>query len=385
MLMSSITSGRSGLPCYHAQHLIGHAVRYKGRHGFVNRRIAGSCRVDFPARFRATFRATFRPAGRTVRLCYYHIMQQRAQCPIWGTDCVAHDEEWHRLFFSDRAGGKFLVERPLTDLSVCGLTEDRHKAILTTWIVSQQGKKDPPEVSLDLVKRVIRGELKPMNPIVRAERLLRHVGESSQPGEDILVGQLLEDHNVLAKTESIGANDAYLLARWLVDKGYFDRRHQVESNFFRMTLDGYQRLAELDAPNTDSRQVFVAMWFNDDTKRLRETIKTAIEAAELESYFIDEDSSNQDKICDRIEVEIRRSRLVVADFTHGQDGARGSVYYEAGLAKGLGLPVVWTCRKTQLDDLHFDTNHYPHLSWSDDGLPGFQDRLTDRLRLSVGR
>ena len=152
-----------------------------------------------------------------------------------------------------------------------------------------------------------------------------------------------------------------------------------------MTLDGYQRLAELDAPNTDSRQVFVAMWFNDDTKRLRETIKTAIEAAELESYFIDEDSSNQDKICDRIEVEIRRSRLMVADFTHGQDGARGSVYYEAGLAKGLGLPVVWTCRETQLGTLHFDTNHYPHLLWSDDGLPGFQDRLIDRLRLSVGR
>ena len=224
-----------------------------------------------------------------------------------------------------------------------------------------------------------------MNPIVRAERLLRHVGESSRPGQDVLVGQLLEDHNVLAETESIGAQDGHLLARWLVDKGYFDHRHQVESNFVRMTLDGYQRLAELDAPNTDSRQVFVAMWFNDDTKRLRETIKTAIEAAGLESYFIDEDSSNQDKICDRIEVEIRRSRLVVADFTHGQDGARGSVYYEAGLAKGLGLPVVWTCRKTQLDDLHFDTSHYPHLSWSDDGLPGFQDRLTDRLRLSVGR
>ena len=117
---------------------------------------------------------------------------------------------------------------------------------------------------------------------------------------------------------------------------------------------------------------------------LRESIKAAIDAAGLESYFIDEDLSNQDKICDRIEVEIRRSRLLVADFTHGQDGARGSVYYEAGLAKGLGLPVVWTCRKTQLDVLHFDTNHYPHLPWDDDGLPRFQDRLTDRLRLSIG-
>ena len=79
-------------------------------------------------------------------------------------------------------------------------------------------------------------------------------------------------------------------------------------------------------------------------------------------YIIDEDSF-EEKICDRIEVEIRRSRLLVADFTHGDDGARGSVYYEAGLAKGLGLPVVWTCRESQMDELHFDINHYPHLGW----------------------
>ncbi len=225
-----------------------------------------------------------------------------------------------------------------------------------------------------------------MNPIVRAERLLRHVGEARRPGERIVLAQLGVDNNLLAATESIDAEDMLLLINWLLGKNYFDRRkHALESNFVRMTLDGYQRLAELDDPNTDSRQVFVAMWLNDDTKQLRGTIKRAIEDAGLEPYLVDEDSSNQDKICDKIEVEIRRSRLVVADFTHGQDGARGSVYYEAGLAKGLGLPVVWTCRGTQIRDLHFDTNHYPHLDWSEDGLADFQRLLTDRLRLLVGR
>ena len=46
-----------------------------------------------------------------------------------------------------------------------------------------------------------------------------------------------------------------------------------------------------------------------------------------------------DKIDDEIIGEIRRSRFLVADFTHGDKGARGSVYYEAGFAYGLGLPV----------------------------------------------
>ena len=53
----------------------------------------------------------------------------------------------------------------------------------------------------------------------------------------------------------------------------------------------------------------------------------------MNPYSLDEDSF-EEKICDKIDVEIRRSRLLVADFTHGNDGARGSVYYEAGLAKG---------------------------------------------------
>ena len=37
------------------------------------------------------------------------------------------------------------------------------------------------------------------------------------------------------------------------------------------------------------------------------------------------------KIDDEIIAEIRRARFVVADFTHGDTGGRGSVYYEAGI------------------------------------------------------
>ena len=102
-------------------------------------------------------------------------------------------------------------------------------------------------------------------------------------------------------------------------------------------------------------------------------------------YIIDEDSSYENKICDRIEVEIRRSRLLVADFSHGKDGARGSVYYEAGLAKGLGLPVIWVCRESQMKDLHFDTNHYPHLGWENDKLSSFRNSLSDRVRLLIAQ
>jgi nucleoside 2-deoxyribosyltransferase len=56
------------------------------------------------------------------------------------------------------------------------------------------------------------------------------------------------------------------------------------------------------------------------------------------------------KIGDEIISQIRRSKFLIADFT----GHRGGVYFEAGLAMGLGLPVFWTCRRDDLDKLHFD-------------------------------
>jgi hypothetical protein len=56
------------------------------------------------------------------------------------------------------------------------------------------------------------------------------------------------------------------------------------------------------------------------------------------------------KIGDEIISQIRRSKFLIADFT----GHRGGVYFEAGLAMGLGLLVFWTCRRDDLDKLHFD-------------------------------
>ena len=73
--------------------------------------------------------------------------------------------------------------------------------------------------------------------------------------------------------------------------------------------------------------------------------------------------------------------MVVADFTHGRAGARGGVYYEAGLARGLGLPVIWTCREDMFDELHFDTRQYPHIGWTEAKLDQFQRALKERIEL----
>ena len=52
--------------------------------------------------------------------------------------------------------------------------------------------------------------------------------------------------------------------------------------------------------------------------------------------------------------------LLVADFT----GQRAGVYFEAGFALGLGLPVIWTCNEEDKDALHFDTRQFNHILWT---------------------
>ena len=91
---------------------------------------------------------------------------------------------------------------------------------------------------------------------------------------------------------------------------------------------------------------------------------------------------NVDKIDDEIIAEIRRSRFLVADFTHGEDGARGGVYYEAGFAYGLRLPVIYSCRKDMVDKLHFDTRQYYHIIW--ETPEELRDGLAQRIEARIG-
>ncbi len=119
-------------------------------------------------------------------------------------------------------------------------------------------------------------------------------------------------------------------------------------NVLKITAKGYQRLRELKRPGRDSRLCFIAMWFRPEMNDVYENaIKPAIEfieEGEMEPRFhavkIDNVEHVND-INDEIIATIRRSRFMVCDLT----GYRGGVYFEAGFAYGLGLDIIYTCRK----------------------------------------
>ena len=124
------------------------------------------------------------------------------------------------------------------------------------------------------------------------------------------------------------------------------------------------------------------MWFHESTDpAYSQSIAPAIRSAGYRPLRIDQ-KEHLNKIEDEIVAEIRRSRFIVADFTQGDDGARGGVYYEAGFAKGLGLPVILTCRAESFHRVHFDTNHYNHIVW--DSHEDLRARLKNRILAVVG-
>jgi hypothetical protein len=105
-------------------------------------------------------------------------------------------------------------------------------------------------------------------------------------------------------------------------------------------------------------------------------MKPAIEEAGLEALRLDE-LQHSDKICDRVVAEIRRSGALVADCSAGS----GNVYFEAGLALGLDLDVIWTCRRSAESKLQFDTRQYPHILWDDP--EDLREKLRDRLEATL--
>src|SRR5260370_12902979 len=63
-----------------------------------------------------------------------------------------------------------------------------------------------------------------------------------------------------------------------------------------------------------------------------------------------------------IRAAIRAARFVIADLSHDNLGA----YFEAGLAEGIGLPVIYTCNAEKFrsdDPPHFDANHMVTILW----------------------
>ncbi len=189
--------------------------------------------------------------------------------------------------------------------------------------------------------------------------------------------------DLLASSECVNHEELYFLLSYLQERHWIqDYNKNNREQRCVLTVRGHARLAELERVVPESSKVFIAMWFNPEmTEAYEKGIAPAIKEAGYEPVRIDR-KNHLNKIDDEIISEIRRARFVVADFTHGEEGVRGGVYYEAGFAHGLQIPVIFTCHENMIDKIHFDTRQYNHILWkaSDD----LHNQLVNRITATIG-
>ena len=285
-------------------------------------------------------------------------------CPIWGVTVARiqqlHDMDGCLIEGSPRTGGDYKITGHAMDLGDIGDLDPAQKAKLTTMLIEMRRRGDhAPVVKLDLIEEAKRAD--PLSHEMRAERLLRYLANMRQRvGQEFTIPSIANDMEALAWSESIEGTESEI--KFLVD--HLTTRGWLQGRLggYKITVDGYEHVKE-QGKKKDLSQCFVAMWFDPS---MDETYKEGIEKAIKECGYTPmkiDDKQHLNKICDEAIAEIRRSLFVVADFTHGADGARGSVYYEAGFAHALGLPVIFSCQKDLEKPLHFDTRQYPHILW----------------------
>lgn len=260
---------------------------------------------------------------------------------------------------------------------------------VSAWVV--QNKRDV--VTTDDVARAIVSL--PPSLSQRAERMLRFIASCFPPGDlfPLPDSPAAVDVGSYAIPDSTGEHVYYL--KRLQAYGW---NQSMAETMFMLTEVLCNEMGLLVSQNNHDYQVspkgllylegrregpssvgFCAMWFSPEVQALwEEVISPAITAAGYDPLRIDKKDHNE-KIDDAIVAEIRAAHFVVADFT----GNRGGVYYEAGFAHGLGLPVIFMCRDG--DELHFDVRQYNCIFWKPDDLADVRGRLKNRIVATLGQ
>lgn len=319
---------------------------------------------------------------------------EEAKCPIWQSPAKRKptDRDGSKVW-SPRAGGEYFIAR--TAEGLLSDWDDTRKVRLTSWLVEQRRLGiSCPEILSSTLRDV--SNMRPMSVHDRADKLLQYLESASAMLGHVDFFSLpfkVQNHasgaKLLAWTASREITEVITLSEYCHQQGWVKYKFwqdpasvRHENHELMLLPSGYAHLADIRGIGSGGTQAFVAMWFDELMHPAYENgIAPAIRDAGYEPLRVDKKEHNN-KIDDEIVAEIRRSCFVVADFTQGKSGARGGVYYEAGYAHGLNVPVIFTCREDAIDRVHFDTRQYNHITWKDPEQ--LRERLAQRISATIG-
>ena len=126
----------------------------------------------------------------------------------------------------------------------------------------------------------------------------------------------------------------------------------------------------------------MALKFGDATidRMVEECARPAVKRTGFDLRILT-DQQGTGLIDNQIRAALLSARFVISDLTQGSYGA----YWEAGFGEGLGIPVIYTCEKSEwkTNNTHFDTNHMATIIWDINDLKNSEDALVAMIRATL--
>ena len=210
----------------------------------------------------------------------------------------------------------------------------------------------------------------------KIDNLIRYIGRNSKFLKDRVIINKIYDYS---KFYCYNQTELVSMLEYLRNRNFIIGEEPDDIIRSSLTVDGWKEYERLKEVNLSSKQAFVAMNFDKEFNDIYDrAIDLACDACGFKAHRVDKIEHNE-KICDKIISEIRKSRFVIADFT----GQKHGVYFEAGYAQGIGLPVIFLCRKDEIDGkkVHFDTRQYNYIAW--ESIEDLKKRLSERIKATI--
>lgn len=282
------------------------------------------------------------------------------ECPVCGNYAITHRAQF---YLQNRRESLYIIS---------GVTRNFYELHESPFIITEQIIENDSEFEAKFLGVV------PKTVLDKALLLLRYIAhKSSYPGSMVkIITQ--EDYPIcFCKNGS----EFLFYIKCLKEIGDIEGDICMDgSGRLFLTAEGWRKIESMARPNLESKQAFVAMWFDES---MDEIFKNGISPIEEDTGFnmfrVDKTHFINEKICDKIIAEIKQSRFLIADVT----GQRQAVYFEAGYAMGMGLPVIWTCKESEVDRCCFDTRQYPHITWKD--AEDLRTQLKEKILATIGK
>jgi len=302
------------------------------------------------------------------------------RCPIckWGGNDVAHYPEESKVWVDCPRCGRYALDgawlNSVQKGAIDAVYSDRQKAVLGYAIRKSNPQKVWAEVS---IRKALEGDFLP-SVAEQAHNLIFYLGCQQKSAGDRAELLYLKVLFLIGATES---RDVMFLIKGLIEENIVVGTLGSQNASIVLTIRGWEKFSLLTKGVEVSNQGFMAMPFGfpELTNIFYDHWKPATEQTGLPLVRLDE-NPKAGSISNRMRVEIRRSKYLVAELTHNNPGA----YWEAGFAEGLGKPVIYLCRKSFFDDpengVHFDVSQRQGVIWEADKLDDAKQQLKDIIR-----